>query len=83
MFQHDEGSNCGNLGSTGGKGRYLMFPHASGEVRENNDKFSPCSIKHISSILKLKKDDCFVGEKEKGLGQSLLSRYIVCVLICG
>lgn len=39
-----------------------MFPHATDEVRENNDKFSPCSIKHISKILTLKKDDCFVGE---------------------
>lgn len=42
-----------------------MFPHATDEVRENNDKFSPCSIKHISMILGLKKDDCFVGEKER------------------
>ncbi|KAG7230796.1 hypothetical protein INR49_019610, partial [Caranx melampygus] len=57
---HDEGSNCGNLGSAGGKGRYLMFPHATDEVRENNEKFSHCSIEHISKILKLKKDDCFV-----------------------
>lgn len=65
MLQHDEGSNCGNLGSTGGKGRYLMFPQATDEVRENNDKLSPCSIRHISSILQLKKDECFVGEKQK------------------
>ncbi|XP_049910652.1 disintegrin and metalloproteinase domain-containing protein 10 [Epinephelus moara] len=57
---HDDGSNCGNLGSRGGKGRYLMYPEATSEVRENNDKFSPCSIKHISKILKVKKDDCFV-----------------------
>uniref|UniRef100_A0A3P9J7M5 ADAM10 endopeptidase n=1 Tax=Oryzias latipes TaxID=8090 RepID=A0A3P9J7M5_ORYLA len=56
---HDEGLNCGDLGSSGGKGRYLMFPQATDEVRENSDKFSPCSIKGISSILKLKKDDCF------------------------
>lgn len=62
MFQHDEGSNCGNLGSNGGKGRYLMFPHASEGVRENNDKLSPCSITHISEILQLKKDECFVGK---------------------
>lgn len=65
VFQHDEGSNCGSLGSTGGKGRYLMFPHATDEVRENNDKFSPCSIEHISKILNLKKDNCFVGEIKK------------------
>lgn len=63
VFKHDEGLNCGNLGSTGVKGRYLMFPHATDEVRENNDKFSPCSVEHISKILNLKKDDCFVGEK--------------------
>uniref|UniRef100_A0A665VDG7 ADAM10 endopeptidase n=1 Tax=Echeneis naucrates TaxID=173247 RepID=A0A665VDG7_ECHNA len=57
---HDEGSNCGDLGSTSGKGRYLMFPQATDEVRENNDKLSHCSITHISAILELKKDDCFV-----------------------
>lgn len=62
VFQHDEGSNCGNLGSNSGKGRYLMFPHASDGVRENNDKLSPCSIAHISEILQLKKDECFVGK---------------------
>lgn len=65
VLQHDEGSNCGNLGSTGGKGRYLMFPQATSEVRENNDRLSPCSIQHISKVLRLKKDDCFVGEKER------------------
>lgn len=70
MLQHDEGPNCGNLGSTGGEGRYLMFPHATDEVRENNDKFSPCSIQHIHKILKLKKDECFVGEKEKSRAES-------------
>lgn len=64
-LQHDEGLNCGNLGSNGGEGRYLMFPHATDEVRENNDKFSPCSVEHISKILNLKKDDCFVGEKSR------------------
>ncbi|XP_034561874.1 disintegrin and metalloproteinase domain-containing protein 10 [Notolabrus celidotus] len=57
---HDQGSNCGNLGSSRGKGRYLMYPEATSEVRENNDKFSPCSIRFISEILTLKKDDCFV-----------------------
>lgn len=87
MLQHDEGSNCGNLGSTGGKGRYLMFPHATDEVRENNDKFSPCSIQHISKILKLKKDECFVGEKEKSIHlhvavQSRGQMFILCRSHC-
>nr|XP_046247700.1 disintegrin and metalloproteinase domain-containing protein 10 isoform X1 [Scatophagus argus] len=69
---HDEGSNCGNLGSSGGKGRYLMFPHATDEVRENNDKFSPCSIKHISKVLKLKKDDCFVVSDQPICGNQIV-----------
>ncbi|KAM9762487.1 disintegrin and metalloproteinase domain-containing protein 10 isoform 2-T2 [Menidia menidia] len=69
---HDEGSNCGNLGSAGGKGRYLMFPHATDEVRENNDRFSPCSIRHISRILKLKKDDCFVASDQPICGNQIV-----------
>ncbi|XP_055077278.1 disintegrin and metalloproteinase domain-containing protein 10 [Periophthalmus magnuspinnatus] len=69
---HDEGSNCGNLGSSGGKGRFLMFPHASDEVRENNDKFSPCSIKRISKVLNLKKDNCFVVSDQPICGNLLV-----------
>ncbi|XP_054459396.1 disintegrin and metalloproteinase domain-containing protein 10 isoform X1 [Anoplopoma fimbria] len=69
---HDEGSNCGNLGSRGGKGRYLMFPHATDEVRENNNKISPCSIKHISRILKLKKDDCFLVSDQPICGNQIV-----------
>ncbi|MBN3317117.1 ADA10 protein, partial [Atractosteus spatula] len=57
---HDEGSNCGELGSLDGKGRYLMFPQASHDRQENNDKFSPCSIQLISKLLRAKKDQCFV-----------------------
>ncbi|KAM4629073.1 disintegrin and metalloproteinase domain-containing protein 10 [Polymixia lowei] len=75
---HDEGSNCGNLGSSGGKGRYLMFPHATDEVRENNDKFSPCSIKHISKILGLKKDDCFVVSDQPICGNQIVEEEEEC-----
>uniref|UniRef100_A0A3B4U629 Disintegrin and metalloproteinase domain-containing protein 10-like n=1 Tax=Seriola dumerili TaxID=41447 RepID=A0A3B4U629_SERDU len=71
---HDEGSNCGNLGSSGGKGRYLMFPHATDEVRENNEKFSHCSIKHISKMLKLKKDDCFVVSNQPICGNQIVEK---------
>ncbi|XP_036970924.1 disintegrin and metalloproteinase domain-containing protein 10 isoform X1 [Acanthopagrus latus] len=69
---HDEGLNCGNLGSNGGEGRYLMFPHATDEVRENNDKFSPCSVEHISKILNLKKDDCFVVSDQPICGNQIV-----------
>ncbi|XP_024134861.2 disintegrin and metalloproteinase domain-containing protein 10 [Oryzias melastigma] len=69
---HDEGVNCGDLGSNEGKGRYLMFPHATDEVRENSDKFSPCSIERISSILKQKKDDCFEVSNQPICGNHLV-----------
>ncbi|XP_067085587.1 disintegrin and metalloproteinase domain-containing protein 10 isoform X2 [Osmerus mordax] len=69
---HDEGSNCGNLGSTGGKGRFLMFPQATNEVLENNIRLSPCSIKHISKILQLKKDNCFVVSDNPICGNHLV-----------
>uniref|UniRef100_A0A8C5EHA3 ADAM10 endopeptidase n=1 Tax=Gouania willdenowi TaxID=441366 RepID=A0A8C5EHA3_GOUWI len=69
---HDEGLNCGNLGSSGGKGRYLMFPQATDEVRENSDKLSPCSIKHISRILKQKKDDCFMVSDQPICGNQIV-----------
>ncbi|KAK2835569.1 hypothetical protein Q5P01_016053 [Channa striata] len=75
---HDEGSNCGDLGSTGGKGRYLMFPQATDEVRENNDKFSPCSITHITNILKLKKDNCFVVSDQPICGNLIVEEDEVC-----
>nr|XP_029134117.1 disintegrin and metalloproteinase domain-containing protein 10-like [Labrus bergylta] len=71
---HDEGQNCGNLGSSGGKGSYLMFPYASDGVHENNDKFSPCSLKHISKILKLKKDDCFVVSDQPICGNKIVEK---------
>lgn len=62
LWQHDEGSDCGGLEITGGKGRFLMFPQATYKIEENSDKFSSCSLQHISGILKLKKDRCFVGK---------------------
>uniref|UniRef100_A0A7N9B0X7 ADAM10 endopeptidase n=1 Tax=Mastacembelus armatus TaxID=205130 RepID=A0A7N9B0X7_9TELE len=75
---HDEGSNCGDLGSRGGDGRYLMFPHATDEVRENNEKFSPCSIKAISKILKLKKDVCFVASDQPICGNQMVEEEEEC-----
>ncbi|KAK2907836.1 hypothetical protein Q8A73_008909 [Channa argus] len=69
---HDEGSNCGDLGSTGGKGRYLMFPQATDDELENNAKFSHCSITHITNILKVKKDNCFVASDQPICGNKIV-----------
>uniref|UniRef100_A0A667YMM8 ADAM10 endopeptidase n=1 Tax=Myripristis murdjan TaxID=586833 RepID=A0A667YMM8_9TELE len=67
-----------SLGSPVSKGRYLMFPHATDEVRENNDKFSPCSIKHISKILRLKKDECFVVSDQPICGNQIVEENEEC-----
>ncbi|KAJ8278619.1 hypothetical protein COCON_G00056850 [Conger conger] len=75
---HDEGRNCGNMGSSGGKGRFLMFPQATDEVLENNDKFSPCSIKSISHLLRIKKDECFVKSDGPICGNQIVEEGEAC-----
>ncbi|XP_039622940.1 disintegrin and metalloproteinase domain-containing protein 10 isoform X1 [Polypterus senegalus] len=54
---HDEGQECV---ASSNRGNYLMFPYASDGSQENNNKFSPCTIKAISGLLMNKKDQCFV-----------------------
>ncbi|KAL7867106.1 hypothetical protein AOLI_G00149200 [Acnodon oligacanthus] len=71
---HDEGSDCGGLEITEGKGRFLMFPHAADKVQENSDRFSPCSLRHISRLLKNKKDKCFVVSDQPICGNQILEK---------
>ncbi|KAK6467391.1 disintegrin and metalloproteinase domain-containing protein 10-like [Huso huso] len=61
---HDEKGECEASTPTGGQGNFLMFPYASEGNQGNNDRFSPCSVKHISKLLRTKKDKCFI---ESGL----------------
>lgn len=49
-----------------------MFPHAADEVKENSDRFSPCSLRHMSHLLKIKKDKCFVGETSNSASRKKL-----------
>uniref|UniRef100_A0A9J8DDM6 ADAM10 endopeptidase n=2 Tax=Cyprinus carpio carpio TaxID=630221 RepID=A0A9J8DDM6_CYPCA len=69
---HDEGSDCGGLEITGDKGRFLMFPQASYRIEKNNDKFSPCSLRHMSRILNIKKDKCFVESEHPICGNRIV-----------
>uniref|UniRef100_A0A667YDV0 Si:ch1073-396h14.1 n=1 Tax=Myripristis murdjan TaxID=586833 RepID=A0A667YDV0_9TELE len=75
---HELGHSLGSPVSNNPDGRYLMFPHATDEVRENNDKFSPCSIKHISKILRLKKDECFVVSDQPICGNQIVEENEEC-----
>uniref|UniRef100_A0A673I7J2 ADAM10 endopeptidase n=1 Tax=Sinocyclocheilus rhinocerous TaxID=307959 RepID=A0A673I7J2_9TELE len=69
---HDEGSDCEGLEITGDKGRFLMFPQASYKIEENSDKFSPCSLRHMSHILNIKKDKCFVVSEHPICGNRIV-----------
>ncbi|TRZ01190.1 hypothetical protein DNTS_035506 [Danionella cerebrum] len=69
---HDEGSDCGDLKITGGKGRFLMFPHATYKFEENSDKFSQCSLNHMSDVLTEKKDKCFVVAEQPICGNRIV-----------
>ncbi|XP_051765429.1 disintegrin and metalloproteinase domain-containing protein 10 [Ctenopharyngodon idella] len=69
---HDEGSDCGGLKITGGKGRFLMFPQATNKIEENSDKFSPCSLRRMSHILNEKKDRCFVVSEQPICGNRIV-----------
>lgn len=39
-----------------------MYARATSGDKPNNNKFSICSVRNISAVLKKKKDDCFVGK---------------------
>lgn len=47
----------------GGSGNYIMFASATSGDRDNNNKFSPCSVKNISAVLDAvvdeRKHNCF------------------------
>lgn len=63
--QHDSGIECtpgeSKEQNKKEKGNYIMYARATSGDKLNNNKFSICSIRNISAVLKKKKDDCFVG----------------------
>ncbi|XP_078391256.1 disintegrin and metalloproteinase domain-containing protein 10-like, partial [Cetorhinus maximus] len=72
---HDEGEECIPSESPSlptNDGNFLMFPYASDGVEYNNDKLSPCSIRHISKILLAKKDQCFEDSDRPICGNQLV-----------
>ncbi|XP_077520004.1 disintegrin and metalloproteinase domain-containing protein 10-like [Amblyomma americanum] len=47
------GVSCfGACAPCGSRGNYIMFPSATKGTEFNNDKFSPCSLRNITSVLK-------------------------------
>ncbi|XP_043079162.1 disintegrin and metalloproteinase domain-containing protein 10 [Puntigrus tetrazona] len=71
---HDESSDCEGQEITDDKGKFLMFPQASYKIEENSDKFSPCSLLHMSHILNIKKDKCFVVSEHPICGNRIVEK---------
>ncbi|KAM9330594.1 disintegrin and metalloproteinase domain-containing protein 10-like [Gastrophryne carolinensis] len=69
---HDESEECTQFTAASPNGNYLMFPYAVDGSQYNNDKFSPCSIHYMSSILKLKMDQCFVESGRPMCGNQIV-----------
>ncbi|KAK8782356.1 hypothetical protein V5799_016301 [Amblyomma americanum] len=69
--QHDapSGHSCyGKCAPCGEVGNYIMFPSAAPAKKPNNDKFSPCSLESIRSVLvpmiagDSPRENCFLGK---------------------
>ena len=43
-------------------GKYLMFSSATDGEQRNNNRFSPCSRRDISDVLRAKSSTCFIGK---------------------
>uniref|UniRef100_UPI00398F8966 disintegrin and metalloproteinase domain-containing protein 10 n=1 Tax=Pristiophorus japonicus TaxID=55135 RepID=UPI00398F8966 len=72
---HDKGEECippESSGSRRNAGNFLMFPYASDGDEYNNDRLSPCTIRHVSKILMAKKDQCFEDSKRPICGNQLV-----------
>ncbi|XP_032906527.1 disintegrin and metalloproteinase domain-containing protein 10 [Amblyraja radiata] len=73
---HDSGSECTPGESKSGelkeRGNYIMYARATSGDKQNNNKFSICSIKNISQVLDKKKNVCFVESGKPICGNGLV-----------
>ncbi|XP_068090041.1 disintegrin and metalloproteinase domain-containing protein 10-like isoform X2 [Hyperolius riggenbachi] len=75
---HDESDECAQFTTKSPNGNFLMFPYAVDGNQYNNDKFSACSIHYIGSLLKLKKDECFVESDRPTCGNQIVEDGEMC-----
>ncbi|XP_061599533.1 disintegrin and metalloproteinase domain-containing protein 10 [Cololabis saira] len=73
---HDSGVSCSpgesKVQSEKEKGNYIMYARATSGDKANNNKFSICSMRNISAVLKKKRDDCFVESGQPICGNGLV-----------
>ncbi|XP_029001183.1 disintegrin and metalloproteinase domain-containing protein 10 isoform X2 [Betta splendens] len=72
---HDSGIECtpgeSKLQDKKAQGNYIMYARATSGDKFNNNKFSICSIRNISAVLKSKRD-CFVESGQPICGNGLV-----------
>ncbi|XP_031555460.1 ADAM 17-like protease isoform X2 [Actinia tenebrosa] len=65
--EHDpDNAECAPSERSGGK--YIMYPASVSGQRANNKRFSPCSKRQISAVLKAKSQLCFTEPRERICG---------------
>ncbi|XP_078054184.1 disintegrin and metalloproteinase domain-containing protein 10-like [Mustelus asterias] len=69
---HDKSEECNPSESASNGGNFLMYPYASDGDEYNNDKLSPCSIRHISNTLLARKELCFQDNVHPICGNQLV-----------
>ncbi|XP_022056523.1 disintegrin and metalloproteinase domain-containing protein 10 [Acanthochromis polyacanthus] len=73
---HDSGFECtpgeSKLQDKKEQGNYIMYARATSGDKQNNNKFSICSIRNISAVLTKKRDDCFVESGQPICGNGLV-----------
>ncbi|KAG7274273.1 hypothetical protein CRUP_037200 [Coryphaenoides rupestris] len=73
---HDSGIACtpgeSKVQSEKELGNYIMYARATSGDKQNNNKFSVCSIQNITRVLEKKRGDCFVESGQPICGNGLV-----------
>ncbi|KAM4593630.1 disintegrin and metalloproteinase domain-containing protein 10 [Odontesthes bonariensis] len=85
-FAHEVGHNFGSPHDSGiectpgeskqqlskERGNYIMYARATSGDKQNNNRFSICSIRNITAVLTRKRDNCFVESGQPICGNGLV-----------
>uniref|UniRef100_A0A6Q2XAJ1 Disintegrin and metalloproteinase domain-containing protein 10 n=1 Tax=Esox lucius TaxID=8010 RepID=A0A6Q2XAJ1_ESOLU len=73
---HDSGSECtpgeSKAPENKERGNYIMYARATSGDKQNNNRFSICSIRNISQVLEKKRGSCFVESGQPICGNGLV-----------
>ncbi|XP_019849541.1 PREDICTED: ADAM 17-like protease [Amphimedon queenslandica] len=70
--QHDDSSSSECSPSPENGGKYLMYPIAQDGTADNNNVFSPCSVRGVSRVLNTHESDCFTAPSNNLCGNFIV-----------